>query len=65
MILRGIGAMLVHEAKRLSPEKIELLVNQDNERAIRLYNKLGFLITGVDVSPHSGAPLYRMMWQAD
>jgi putative acetyltransferase len=58
----GIGRLLVDEAKHLSPEKIELHVNQDNERAIALYVKLGFSITGESVSKHSGLPLYVMTW---
>ena len=61
----GIGRMLVDEAKRLSPEKIELHVNQDNERAIRLYTKAGFSIAGEDVNKHSGAPVYLMTWRRD
>lgn len=59
----GIGHILVDEAKRLSPEKIELHVNQDNERAIALYKKVGFSITGESVSKHSGLPLYVMTWR--
>lgn len=59
----GIGHILVDEAKRLSPEKIELHVNQDNERAIALYKKAGFSITGESVSKHSGLPLYVMTWR--
>lgn len=59
----GIGNILVDEAKRLSPEKIELHVNQDNERAIALYKKVGFSIIGESVSKHSGLPLYVMTWR--
>ena len=59
----GIGGILLDEAKRLSPEKIELHVNQDNERAIALYIKTGFSITGESVSKHSGLPLYVMTWR--
>ena len=59
----GIGRLLVDEAKRLSPEKVELHVNQDNDRAIALYVELGFAITGESVSKHSGLPLYVMRWQ--
>jgi putative acetyltransferase len=59
----GIGRILVDEAKRLSPEKLELHVNQDNERAIALYVKTGFSITGESVSKHSGFPLYVMTWR--
>lgn len=61
----GIGRMLVDEAKRLAPEKIELHVNQDNERAIHLYNKAGFVIAGESVSKHSGAPLFLMTWRPE
>jgi putative acetyltransferase len=59
----GVGGILVDEAKRLSPEKLELHVNQDNERAIALYKKTGFAITGESVSKHSGLPLYVMTWR--
>ena len=61
----GIGGVLVDEAKRLSPGKIELHVNQDNERAIALYAKTGFSITGESVSKHSGLPLYVMTWRPE
>ena len=57
--------LLVDEAKRLSPGKIELHVNQDNERAIALYAKTGFSITGESVSKHSGLPLYVMTWRPE
>jgi putative acetyltransferase len=59
----GIGRMLLDEAKQLSPAKIELHVNQDNERAIRLYAKAGFSVTGESASKHSGLPLYVMTWR--
>jgi len=57
-----LAAALVDEAKRIAPGKLELLVNQDNARAIRFYEKHGFVITGADVNPRSGAPLHRMSW---
>lgn len=59
----GIGRTLLDEAKRLSPEKIELHVNQDNARAIALYAKAGFAIAGKSVNKHSGAPVFLMSWQ--
>ena len=59
----GFGRILLDEAKRLSPQKIELHVNQDNERAIALYKKEGFSVTGESVSKHSGLPLYVMTWR--
>ena len=59
----ALAAALVDEAKRIAPGKLELLVNQDNARAIRFYQKNGFAITGADVNPRSGAPLHRMSWR--
>lgn len=59
----GIGRQLLDEAKRLSPDKIELQVNEDNARAISLYTRAGFSIAGSDVNKHSGAPVYLMAWR--
>jgi putative acetyltransferase len=60
----ALAAALLDEAKRIAPGRLELLVNQDNARAIRFYQKHGFVISGADVNPRSGAPLHRMTWQA-
>lgn len=60
---RGLGCILIDEAKRLSPDGVDLHVNKDNARAIRLYEKCGFAISGEDVNPHSGAPVYTMTWR--
>jgi putative acetyltransferase len=59
----GVGVALIEGAKRLSPERLDLLVNQDNARAVRFYQKQDFEITGIDTNPRSGAPLYRMSWR--
>jgi putative acetyltransferase len=59
---RGIAEMLLDEAKRLSPARLALHVNQDNARAIRFYRKHGFGIAGEDVNARSGAPIYLMKW---
>jgi putative acetyltransferase len=56
--------MLLDEAKRIAPVKIELLVNKDNARAIAFYEKNGFTYAGEDVNPVSGRPVNRMRWQA-
>jgi putative acetyltransferase len=53
---------LVDEAKRLSPDRISLLVNTDNARAIRFYRRNGFAFAGEDVNPTSGRPVLRMQW---
>jgi putative acetyltransferase len=53
---------LVKEAKRLSPGGVTLLVNKDNARAIRFYERNGFVHAGEDVNPTSGRPVLRMAW---
>jgi putative acetyltransferase len=58
-----LGEMLVDEAKRLSPDSITLLVNEDNARAIRFYERNGFAHTGKDVNPTSGRPVLKMEWK--
>ena len=55
--------LLVDEAKRLSPDRITLLVNTDNIRAIRFYQRSGFVHAGEDVNPTSGRPVLRMEWK--
>ncbi len=57
-----VARALLDEAKHISPTGLELLVTQDNERAIRFYKKNGFAVSGIDMNPRSGAPLYRMRW---
>jgi putative acetyltransferase len=54
---------LVDEAKRLSPDSITLLVNDDNARAIRFYERNGFVHAGTDVNPTSGRPVLKMEWK--
>jgi putative acetyltransferase len=54
---------LVDEAKRLSPEGVTLLVNKDNARAIRFYERNGFVHAGEDVNPTSGRPVLKMEWK--
>jgi putative acetyltransferase len=53
---------LVDEAKRRSPDQVTLLVNADNARAIRFYERNGFAHAGEDVNPTSGRPLLKMQW---
>ena len=54
---------LVDEAKRISPDRITLLVNKDNARAIRFYERNGFVDAGEDVNPTSGRPVKKMAWR--
>lgn len=58
-----LGAHLVAEAKRRAPLGISLLVNDDNTRAIRFYEKCGFADAGSDVNPVSGRPVRKMVWR--
>jgi putative acetyltransferase len=58
-----IAGALLAEAKRLSPAGLDLAVNADNGRAIRFYEKQGFVIAGTDVNPRSGAPIQKMAWR--
>ena len=54
---------LVEEAKRLSPDSVTLLVNDDNARAIRFYERNGFVRAGKDINPTSGRPVLKMAWK--
>ena len=60
-----VGRALVDEAKRISPAGLDLLVNKDNFRAIRFYEKHGFVYAGEDKNPVSGIAVNRMTWRAD
>jgi putative acetyltransferase len=59
----NVAAMLLDEAKRISPARLDLLVNKDNVRAIGFYQKHGFALAGDDVNPVSGRPVHRMRWR--
>ena len=58
-----IALVLLKEAKRLSPKGLDLLVNKDNFRAIRFYEKYGFTYAGEDKNPVSGIAVNRMAWR--
>jgi len=58
-----VALALLDEAKRLSPEGLDLLVNKENARAIRFYEKNGFVYAGEDKNPVSGKPVNRMRWR--
>ena len=58
----GTAEALVLEARRISPDGLDLQVNQDNARAIRFYQKQGFAITGEDQNS-SGRLTYWMKWR--
>jgi putative acetyltransferase len=58
-----LAPALVDEAKRLSPDRITLLVNTDNIRAVRFYERNAFVHAGEDVNPTSGRPVLKMEWR--
>ena len=59
----GAAEALLAEAKLLSPLGLDLLVNKDNARAIRFYEKHGFAYAGEDKNPVSGKPVNKMAWR--
>lgn len=58
-----LGNVLIDKAKAMSPGGITLLVNTDNARAIRFYERNGFVHTHDDVNPVSGRKVYGMAWK--
>jgi putative acetyltransferase len=59
----GVASALIDEAKRISPGGLDLHVNKDNARAIRFYEKHGFVISGEALNWRSGAPVHKMSWR--
>ena len=59
----GVATALMAVAKNLSPAGLDLDVNTDNARAIRFYEKQGFVIAGAGINPISGKPVHRMQWR--
>jgi len=58
-----VANALMHEARRISPAGLELKVNADNARAIRFYDRQGFVDAGETVNEVSGAPVRLMRWR--
>ena len=58
-----LATSLVDEAKRRSPGGVTLKVNDDNVRAIRFYERSGFVHTGEDVNPASTRRVLKMAWK--
>lgn len=58
-----LGDELLTSAKTASPGGITLLVNSDNARAIRFYERNGFKYTHDDVNPVSGNAVQGMAWK--
>ena len=58
-----VASALIARAKQISPQGLDLHVNTDNVRAIRFYQKQGFVIAGEAINWRSGAPVYKMSWR--
>ena len=61
---RGLGHVLLEEARALAPGLITLTVNQDNGPALRFYEREGFVRIGEGVNAMSGLKTLRMQWRA-
>lgn len=57
------ATLLLDEAKRRAPNGVTLHVNKDNARAIRFYERNGFVHAGVAVNSISGRPVLKMQWK--
>ena len=60
----GLARALLDEAKRRSPGAVELEVNEANARALRFYEREGFVFVSRSVSALSGLPTLKMRWNA-
>jgi putative acetyltransferase len=58
-----LATLLVDEAKRRSSDGVTLKVNADNARAIRFYERSGFVHAGEDVNPASKRRVLKMAWK--
>jgi putative acetyltransferase len=59
----GVGPALIAEAKRISPQGLDLDVNTDNARARAFYAREGFVVIGTGKNPISGKPVCRLSWR--
>jgi putative acetyltransferase len=58
----GVARALVAQACAASPRELSLTVNQANSRAIRFYEREGFVRSGEGINPNSGLPLFHYTW---
>ena len=61
---QGVATALLAAAKRACPQGLTLKVNQQNPRALRFYQREGFVISGEGVSAGSGLALWEMGWKS-
>lgn len=60
---KGIAEALLDEARRVSPARIVLDVNEDNLRAVAFYMRNGFLPIGEGVNARSGLKTLKLEWR--
>jgi putative acetyltransferase len=60
----GLAQALLDEAKRRSPGAVELEVNEANARALRFYEREGFVSLSRSASALSGLPTLILRWNA-
>ena len=60
----GLAVALLDEAKRRSPGRVMLEVNDQNLRARRFYEREGFTVSRLGVNAGSGLPTLKMLWRA-
>lgn len=60
----GHGEALMAAARDVSPRLVRLDVNADNARAIRFYERSGFVVTGPGADSLSGRATLMMEWRA-
>jgi putative acetyltransferase len=58
----GIARVLLGGAKAASPDGLGLDVNQANPRAVRFYEREGFILGAAGHNPTSGLPTWSMHW---
>ena len=60
-----VAAALLDAAKRAAPTGLDLLVNKDNRRAIRFYEKHGFAVSGEEIKNVCTQPPISKVVQPD
>ena len=59
----GVAAALIDGSQADIARRPRSHVNTDNARAIRFYEKHGFVISGEALNRRSGAPVHKMSWR--
>lgn len=59
---KRISRQLLDDARQIAPNNITLTVNQLNTRAIRFYEREGFVRGESGINPTSGLPIWHYVW---